>query len=989
MKTLHFVCHTHWDREWYLTFQQFRFRLVQVIDQVLDLLDKGIYDYFTLDGQTITLDDYLDIRPDEEPHIRRLVQEGKLLVGPWAILPDEFLEGPEAMIRNLLAGRRACRRFSDEVQPMEQIGYIPDTFGHISQLAQIAAGFGQDTVCFWRGVGEAPTELWWAAADGTERLLLHLRDSYSNAAFLARDEPGFIHNLETQIESLAPHTPTSHLLMMFGTDHMPPQPELPERLRAAAAALGYRMEQSTLPRYLAAVCGELGTDGLAALSRRQGEMRSPQRAHLLPAVLSTRLWIKQWNARCEALLTRWAEPFSALAEQLAPGTFSPQRSQRGFIRQAWHWLLQNHPHDSICGCSIDQVHDEMRTRFAWSEQISEQVTQASLQAIAGQVRTTLPSGLPALPSDTVTAAVVFNPTPATRSDRVRVRIEPAPQGDFDLVDETGQPVPYRVLGYTTREQFAAQMDRLVLEGWLAQIAPGEARIAGDFFFRRLDLRIEDSTAFLDVAVTAGPGGAAPAGELQAAIARLRALLDDPTVGALSVRLVEDCSVDVEMLARDVPGVGYRTYWAWPRPGGAGGRALDSGPDSTLGLEHATPSIENEFFRVEADPITGVLTITDKDNGLVLRGANRFVDGGDRGDEYTFTRPENDQLIDQSATPPSIRTLDDGLGPVLDIRLVYRLPQALAAGDRSRRSAETIELPITSRVYLTPGVRRVEFETTVDNLAHDHRLRVHFSTPVVTDRTFAESHFDVVERSIALPTSTAGWAEQPVGTQPQLGFVDVTDRRQGVMLINRGLPEYEALTAAEDGQGITLALTLLRCVGWLSRADLHNRMGHAGPATPTPGAQCPGSHTFHYAVAPHVGNYLTAFGQAAAFNAPLRGAATMIHDGRLPAVGTYVTVSPSAVALSAIKTPDNGQGLIVRVYNAAPVPVQARLALWQPFQQATQVPLSEDEPQALLAENTNAVTLPLRAKEIATIHLQFPASVQAISLDSLQKPSPEV
>jgi alpha-mannosidase len=379
---------------------------------------------------------------------------------------------------------------------------------------------------------------------------------------------------------------------------------------------------------------------------------------------------------------------------------------------------------------------------------------------------------------------------------------------------------------------------------------------------------------------------------------------------------------------------------------------------------APAPIENEFFRIEADPGDGTVTVTDKETGLVLPCLNRFVDGGDRGDEYTFTPPERDQIVDRPVAKPAITRQLSALGAVLQIEQTYRLPQALDDQDRSVRSDTWVELPISTRVSLTPGVRRVEFETTVDNRAQDHRLRVHFPTPIVADRSWAESHFDVVERPIALPTGTAGWAEQPTGCHPQLGFVDVTDGQRGVMLLNRGLPEYEALSGQD--QGVTLVLTLLRCVGWLSRGDLHNRPAHAGPADPTPEAQCPGVHTFHYALVSHAGNYLTAMHEAAAFNAPLRAVSTSAHEGPLPPQGSFVDVSPAAVVITALKPPEEGDGLVVRLYNAASVPVQARLKLWRPFHEAALVPLAEGAPLQILAADTDAVTLPLRGKEIATL-----------------------
>ncbi len=952
MNTLHVVSHTHWDREWYLTFQQFRFRLVGLIDRLLDLLDGDPgYRFFTLDGQTIVLDDYLAIRPEQEARIRRLVQEGRLLVGPWYILPDEFLEGPEALVRNLLFGRRGCRRFSSEPQPMERIGYLPDPFGHLSQLPQIAAGLGWDALCFWRGVGNAPTELRWAAPDGSECLVLHLHESYSNGAWLAADEAGFIRDLVAERDKLAPHAATSHLLIMNGTDHMEPRADLAARLRAAEVTTGERVMHSTLPAYLAAVRAELGDEGLAALPLRRGEMRSPQRAHLLPAVLSARIWIKQWNARCETLLTRWAEPFGALAGQVTSSA-----DPRGFLRQAWTWLLQNHPHDSICGCSIDPVHDEMRARFAWSEQIAEEVTRASLEAIAGQIRTTNDgrtepeaSGL----RSPVSRIIVFNPTPFPRTDRVLARVKPAPQGEWSLLDAGGRPLPHRVLGHALREHLNAPMSREALIGWVTRIAGSGGHIAADLNFHGLETRVEGRIAHLQVVMGSG-AVEADADDLN----RFQALLADERVESFQVCVVEDNGLELEFLARDVPGLGYAQFSI--------AQSLDPDPTSPT----PTPDIENGFFLVQANPSDGTLTIVDKATGLVLPGANRFVDGGDRGDEYTFCPPEHDVVVDAPAAPPIIRRVDDGLNSSLEISMVYQLPRSLAERDRSARSRVRVEVPVTTRVTLTPCVRRVEFETRVDNRAEDHRLRVHFPTPIVADRSWAEGHFDVVERPVALPTGTSDWAEQPAGTHPQLTFVDVSNGQRGVLLANRGLPEYEVLPGTGEAPGVTLALTLLRCVGWLSRGDLHNRDGHAGPAEPTPAAQCPGEHTFHYALVPHAGNYLTAFGEAHAFNAPLRAVCTDLHDGPLPASASFLEVSPAAVVLSAVKPPEEGEGLIVRIHNAALVPVEARLTLWCAFRQAVLVPLSEEGELRPLAEDTDTVTLPLRAREIATLRFRF-------------------
>ncbi len=161
MRTLHLVSHTHWDREWYQTFQQFRLRLVRLVDHLLEILASDPdYAHFMLDGQMIVLEDYLQVRPEREAELRAHVQSGRVGVGPWYILPDEFLVSPEATLRNLLEGDRVARRFG----PKMMVGYEPDAFGHIGQLPQILRGFGIETAVVWRGLMDEPCEFLVAVA---------------------------------------------------------------------------------------------------------------------------------------------------------------------------------------------------------------------------------------------------------------------------------------------------------------------------------------------------------------------------------------------------------------------------------------------------------------------------------------------------------------------------------------------------------------------------------------------------------------------------------------------------------------------------------------------------------------------------------------------------------------------------------------------------------------------------------------------------------
>src|SRR5712692_8955278 len=199
------VPHTHWDREWYQTFQQFRMRLVTTIDKLLDILDRDPkFSYFTLDGQTIVLDDYLEVRPEQEERLRQHIQAGRILVGPWYLQPDEFLVSGESLVRNLQIG---LRRDSEFGEPMHA-GYLADCFGHIGQLPQILRGCGIDNTIFWRGVGSEAhkSEFYWAAPDGTSVLVIHLSSAqgYSNARVMPLTPAEFVTRVELLTASLLP-----------------------------------------------------------------------------------------------------------------------------------------------------------------------------------------------------------------------------------------------------------------------------------------------------------------------------------------------------------------------------------------------------------------------------------------------------------------------------------------------------------------------------------------------------------------------------------------------------------------------------------------------------------------------------------------------------------------------------------------------------------------------------------------------------------------
>lgn len=965
--TVFVVSHTHWDREWYETFQQFRLKLVDLVDQVLNLLENEPgYEFFMLDGQAIVLEDYLAIRPEREADLRRLVQAGRLLVGPWYVLPDEFLVSPEAIIRNLQRGLRVSRRFGE---PM-MIGYIPDPFGHIGQMPQILHGFGISAAMLTRGLGDEPVELRWQAPDGSIVLLVYLRaGGYGNFAWFPKRPDLFVADLADRVREYLTGAATPEALLLNGVDHLFPQPELPQLLAAAREALpAWTIRHAALPDYIAAVRASLAADD-RALPLVVGELRSPQRFHLLPAVLSTRMWIKRANDAAETLLERYAEPLSAWGHLLG----GPDRSAQ--LDEAWHLLLENHPHDSICGCSIDQVHEEMRPRFAEVMQIGEALMGEGLNRLAAAVNLPpeergsegvgeqpVPSGHFAAQVEPwpreERAVVVFNPTPAGHTGRVEVEVRlPGPPQAVEVVAEEGSRMPAEWLVRPETFQGERAVDGDEFRRLLAS-----ARV-GHFNFRRirnLRLRIDGEAAELDILLR-DDERAPDLTSIRATLDRIEAEAPLDAVTEARVRTHSMATGRLAFVARAVPGHGYQTFRLLParerRRGGAEGRVSDS-PSNV---------IENEVFRVGADRATGTLVLEDKRTGRVLRGLNQLVDGGDAGDQYSYSPPAGDRQILAPAQVATVQVERSTVEQALTMRYSLAVPAGLAP-DRQARSEAITPLAVIVTARLVPGVTRLDITTEVENRATDHRLRAHFPLEGA-ERAWAEAHFDVVPRPTVVPPSQSTWAEDPPATFPQRGWTAIeTGAGEGLLVAARGLPEVE--TTPDTNGGLAIKLTLLRCVGDLSRDDLRTRRGHAGPTFATPGAQCLGSHRFEVSVVPYSGGWLTIVPEANAFRAPLVAASRPLAAGSLPPGAQFLSIEPGEVALSVVKPPeDRSPGVIVRLWNPSSRLLPTRVRPLWPLVSASRTDLRE-QPGEPLALQENCVTLDLRPKEVVTLRLEF-------------------
>jgi len=453
-RTVHVVPHTHWDREWYLPFETFQLRLGDVAEAIVDLLerDPSRYPSFTLDGQAILLEDIVDLRPDLRDRIERHVRDGRLRIGPWYVLSDEFLTSPEALVKNMELGMRACQAYGGAMQ----VAYTPDSFGHIAHMPTIIRGFGLDAIVFQRGVGDEGerlgSEFTWRSPDGASDVLaVHLVGTYSPIVSIGHDDQSYCDPLDLdqaathlqailygngasnipeawlrsnieRVGGIAAYANGPHLLLLNGSDHLFPQPTLPDVLDDARRRHPHLTFLHTdIEHYVEAVREDHDTSRV-----HQDEFRGSRYYHVLSGVWSARMPLKTTNHAVETLLERYAGPLLGLS--LLEG--GPD--DRHALDEAWRTLLRNHPHDSICGCSIDPVADAMMARFARAERLAHGLVQRAVTHLA--------------PQRAERTWTVFTPTPDASWGTVALTFD-APRGSRDALrayDTEGQALPMQV-----------------------------------------------------------------------------------------------------------------------------------------------------------------------------------------------------------------------------------------------------------------------------------------------------------------------------------------------------------------------------------------------------------------------------------------------------------------------------------------------------------------------------------------------------------------
>lgn len=929
----HFIPNSHLDREWTLEYQQTRRLTVEFLDALLDIFDAVPEYTFLLDSQTVPLEDYLEIRPENEGRLRAAIQAGRLTIGPWYTAPDCNTISGESIIRNLLVGDRTARRWG---RPMKT-GYTPFGFGQVSQLPQIYAGFRIPVVFYYRGVTnhEAPeSEFFWEAPDGTRLVASRFgtkarynffmdvwRPVAYGRAFTDRvldwkaggmpikrvtadreHDHYFIQQPHKTIdrsrlegcfrkllEVERQHFTTPVIPLMQGMDTTRPDPLEAELVRELQGLLepGEELFFSTLEAYAEDLLQHLDGRELRVLS---GEMRncgapSPYVTGL-EHIISGRIRQKIAHHRAEKMLTRLAEPFATLAWAVAGEPYP-----RTTLDLAWRHLLQSHPHDTVAGCGIDKLETDALYRLDQVKALSDIVIDDTLASVARRIDT-------AHVADDELILTIFNPSPRPRTEIVEAWLDFGDSTgviEYEVLDPKGQPA--------------------------------------DFAFvrrKRCEKTVRDNTD-------------------------------------LTMALV-GWSCKTQLVAEAVPAMGWKTYVVR--------RSAPLGRRERIAT--SPTRLENEHLVVEFAP-DGTLALTDKATGRRLEGLHEFVDNGENGTGWEHRPMSFEQIFTSKGLPATISLEENTpLSATVRVAIEMKLPSGRVHNDTyhdARRGDAEGTVAIESFFTLRKGSRRLDVRTVLDNRATFHRLRVLFPTQLAgATHSAAEQACDVVERPIVRDDENS-YAQADNPQHPMLRFVDVSDGKAGLAVLTQGLHEYEV---TEDPSR-TVAVTLLRAyevtlctVSWRWERRPDQEL-----------SQVPGRVVADYAILPHAGDWRKGrvFEEAENFQLPLLATQSGANreGGPWGLEGSLAALAPASLALGAIKKAEDRDTLVVRVNNPGSRAETATLEFPQAVAHAQVLDMNEDPLEDTPAPRIagSRVTFPVGAKKILTLEVALANGAAAL------------
>jgi mannosylglycerate hydrolase len=922
----HVIPNTHWDREWLYNFQETRMFLIEFMDKLLEIFERfPEYKTYLLDSQTIPIDDYLEIRPEKEEEIRKRVQEKRLFIGPWYTLPEEHLVNGESLVRNLLLGHRCAEKYGGVMK----VGYSPFSYGQASQMPQIYQGFGIDTILFYHGItpDESRSEFIFEGPDGSQLFASRMGSNARYNFFFSIYRP-----------------------LIFGK-------EILER--------EYKWEEGGLPFHL---CGENNYMGHHFLVDPVKHFYQENLSSLLEKFKQTE------KEHCTSKHIACMQGMdSTQPDELELKTTSEAakvlKDDKIFHSSLPDWI--DAAKKSVDKKDLVVLKGERRTprNLGTRVHLYGDVTSARTRLKRKNALAELELQRKAEPF-AVLSNLIGSEYPKVlleKSWKYLLQCHPHDSIAGTGIDQIEKDMHYRL---DQSRNISAAIFRRSLQAIQKQIDNsdvGKDEVALTVFNPSPFPRSEVVTTILDLPGFKQYGIWDPKSDNEIKYQELCRFEHRPVIRHLgdATMQMHTLRIHIHLPVTNIPAIGYKTFIV---------KAKDDFKRIDDLLNTATNTMENEFLKVTINQ-NGTFDILQKETGQLFKGLHYFEDSGEAGHAWRHVPPAFDRVITTLNSTPTIELAQSG--PFLTSYIITQkmeIPAKLAEGkgdyvrrldaegDDASRSGETKELFIKSVITLRKEARGIEVKTTFNNNCEDHRLRIMFPTHLDATHSYAEEPFDVVERPINRGPDSP-WKNTWNPTHPQQRFVDVSDGKNGLAIINDGLREYEV---TED-ESHTIGITLLRAfevalttVAW--KWERHPEMKLS---------QSLGENEFRYFIYPHSGDWDQGkvIQQAERFTLPLELAQAGPHSGDLPKNMGFFELIPNDLVVSAMMKTEDRESIIIRIYNPTKRNINGKMKFNFKFNEARFTNLNEEpiENKSLEIKN-NEIFLNIEKKKIYTIEL---------------------
>jgi mannosylglycerate hydrolase len=931
MKKAHIISHVHWDREWRYPLWQTRLMLVEYMDQLIDALEKGVYKNLVLDGQVIAIEDYLEVKPENETRLKKLIAQGRIDVGPWYTLPDEYPVDGECLIRNLQFGIQK----SKELGKTLLIGYTSFGWGQISQLPQMYNGFGITAGVVCKGPSQRRTpdsEFIWESPDGSKILATRFGkmgrhnfflDLYLSVLFGTDyitgkweykwgDEKTVFHRCEQGMKEQDyfwldkprkwhPEYITKNILdktwdtieeslleddhaMMNGCDYSAVQEFLPEiikKINEIDKSNDRQWQQSTLSEFFSIMQQKLDMGKLKVI---EGELRDGPASLITGNALATHMDIKILNKRAQNMLIKFAEPLSVIMDD----------KNETFLQKAWLYLLKSHPHDSINGVTQDKTANDVKWRLNQVIELSQAIGDKALKELIKNIN------FSHCRQDDI-IIVAYNPLPYPRSEILEAFID---------VPDTTEKYEFWPLQDKGLIVYDAEGNPLATQWHSAskEIHPVVSMHTRAFPFPCMQNHMYFETGMI------------PAAGYKVFVVR---------------RLSDGINVP------------YKSFLT-----------------ETNSIKTDDRTLENKFLKVTLN-LDGTINIEAKELGKTFSNLNYYQDRGESGDYWISRSPDFDQAFSSLGCKAKIWTEFSGpLIATLVSEVELAIPLRLIRSEM-RRSSDLKDIKIRTYVSLKANSRQVDVKVQFENVCHDHCLRVMFPTGI-SEATHVDSggHFTVDRRPIKPqgPASDAYWPD--MATLPTNNFIDVSDGRIGFAVIHNGFSEYEV---AQNSQR-TMAITLLKAVPtWICT---ESRIGSSYPSQNA--GQCLVPFEYSYAIRPHSGLWYDSniFNEADEFNVPINLIQTNKHNGFLPSSQhSFFSIINSLIRFSCLKYSYKEKSYILRLFNPTADLQESEISFDMNIESVWEVDFNENRSREIVLINSSTFQIRLKPYKICTYEIK--------------------